>query len=115
MRELGGTAKEEHEKVVEKIVEGVDNLYCVGPLTREFVLPHIKKLNKRNVVKDVKWFKNATEVGEFLEHNIIPDSIILFKGSQNTIFLEEAIKYILKHPEDSKLLCRQSDFWMKLK
>jgi hypothetical protein len=35
----------------------------------------------------------------------------LFKGSQNTIFLEEAIKYVLAHKEDEEKLTRQGDRW----
>lgn len=41
--------------------------------------------------------------------------IILFKGSQNTIFLEEAVKQVLANKEDSKYLTRQSDRWMEKK
>ena len=41
--------------------------------------------------------------------------IILFKWSQNTIFLEEAVKQVLANKEDSKHLTRQSDRWMQKK
>ena len=41
--------------------------------------------------------------------------IILFKGSQNTIFLEEAVKQVLANKEDSKHLTRQSYWWMEKK
>ena len=39
--------------------------------------------------------------------------IILFKWSQNTIFLEEAIKEVLKNKEDEKELVRQESYWKK--
>ena len=41
--------------------------------------------------------------------------IILFKGSQNTIFLEEAVKQVLVNKEDAKRLTRQSEWWMQKK
>lgn len=36
---------------------------------------------------------------------------IIAKGSQNTIFLEEVVKSLLAHPEDSLRLTRQGSFW----
>jgi len=36
---------------------------------------------------------------------------IIAKGSQNTIFLEEVVKSLLAHPEDSSKLTRQGSFW----
>jgi len=50
-----------------------------------------------------------------LKDNIPQNSLVLVKGSQNTIFLEEAIKYLLKDKEDEKKLCRQDDYWLKIK
>ena len=41
--------------------------------------------------------------------------IILFKGSQNTIFLEEAVKQVLANKADVKYLTRQSERWMQKK
>ena len=41
--------------------------------------------------------------------------LILFKGSQNTIFLEEAVKQVLANKADVKYLTRQSDWWMQKK
>jgi hypothetical protein len=41
--------------------------------------------------------------------------LIVWKGSQNTIYLEEAIKILLENDEDAKNLVRQSDWWLKKK
>jgi hypothetical protein len=41
--------------------------------------------------------------------------LIIWKGSQNTIYLEEAIKILLANDEDSKNLVRQSDWWLRKK
>lgn len=107
MRELGREAEVEHRKVVRKINETVDVLYCVGSLTNEYVIPYV----------DVKkyWDKNAVLAARAILETAPPKSIILVKGSQNEIFLEEAVKLLLENPNDSKHLCRQGKYWEKLK
>jgi UDP-N-acetylmuramoyl-tripeptide--D-alanyl-D-alanine ligase len=41
--------------------------------------------------------------------------MIYVKGSQNTIFLEEAIEMLLLHPADTARLCRQTPEWKRKK
>ncbi len=113
MRELGDEAAIEHREVAEKIIGIVDRLYLVGPLTREFVLPTIQE--KDTLFKEIRWFDTAIRAGEFIKENMPKDAIILAKGSQNTIFLEEAVKLLLKNKKESNLLCRQEEFWLKTK
>jgi hypothetical protein len=42
-------------------------------------------------------------------------AIVLVKGSQNTLFLEEGVKLLLKNSADVEKLCRQEPFWMEKK
>lgn len=115
MRELGNEAKIEHEAVAQKLIGIVDYLYLVGPLTQKYVLPTYNlELGTYNL-KEVRWFLNSKYAGEYLKDHIPPNALILVKGSQNTIFLEEAIKYILAEKDDAKRLCRQSNFWLDVK
>ncbi len=103
MRELGEEAEIEHEAVAREIAAlKVDQVYCVGPNTKKYL-------------KYTKWFKTSVEAGEYLQKSLPYRSIILVKGSQNEIFLEEAVKKILKDRSDAKKLCRQNDFWLKKK
>lgn len=113
MRELGEESQIEHQQVAGKIIGIVDYLYLVGPQTREYVLPVIQTDEKK--FKEIRWFDTAARVGEYLEENLPKESIVLVKGSQNTIFLEEAIKYVLKNKKDEKVLCRQEQFWLEKK
>ena len=113
MRELGEEARQEHIEVAEQIPEVVDYLYLVGPLTRKFILPIIQK--NEEYFSEVRWFDTSVRAGEYLRENLPMDAVVLVKGSQNTIFLEEAIKYILKDKADQRKLCRQEPYWMKLK
>ena len=110
MRELGGEAEAEHKEVAEKL-SGIDYVYLIGPLTKQFVLPNLNV----NDFKEIKWFEDSNAAGEFLAQNLPQKSIILVKGSQNTIFLEEAVEKILSNKEDIKKLCRQDKSWTKVK
>lgn len=110
MRELGKEAENEHKIIAKAINKNVDYFYCIGELTKKYVLPEVSK-----IIKNSQWFENSVELGKFLQTSLPYHSIVLVKGSQNTIFLEEAIKYILKNKEDEKKLCRQNDFWLTQK
>lgn len=114
MRELGREAKMEHEEVAEMIAESVEHLYCIGPLTKQFVIPYLEK-KKEKVTKEIMWFPSSIEAGKYLSENLPSNSIVLVKGSQNTLYLEEAIKYLLKNKEDEKNLCRQEPYWLETK
>lgn len=116
MRELGNESKEEHEEVARKLLTIVDELYCVGPLTQEFVMPVVKEfVGKKGKTQRVEWYKNAIQAGLHIKEELQKESIILFKGSQNELYLEEAIKFLLENSNDAKLLCRQEEFWMEKK
>lgn len=116
MRELGNESKAEHEEVANAIVNVVDVLYCVGPQTREFVMPIVKeKFMKKRGGRRAIWFKNAVQAGLQLKEELPENAIVLVKGSQNTIYLEEAVKFLLENQTDVKKLTRQSEFWLKTK
>ena len=110
MRELGRQAENEHKAVLEEINNTVDYLYCVGELTKKYILPYSNKK-----IKEIKWFESSFALGKYLKDHLPANSIVLVKGSQNFIFLEEAVKLILKNKSDEKHLCRQSHFWLEKK
>lgn len=105
MLELGNESQIEHEEVARAIGSIPDALYLVGPLTKRFILP---------IVKNAKWFPSVVELNRSLS-NIPNRSLILFKGSQGSLWLEESIKLLLKNKEDIARLCRQNAFWQKVK
>lgn len=112
MRELGEETQQEHETVAKKILATVDYLYCVGTLTKQYVMPIMEQEKK---LKEVKWFPNAMYAGTYLAANIPEHALVLVKGSQNEIVLEEAVKFLLADKKDIQNLCRQEQFWMKKK
>ena len=116
MRELGNESKQEHEEVAQAIIKVVDELYCVGPQTQEFVVPVVKeKLGKKGCTSKVEWYKNAIQAGLHIKEEMPENALILVKGSQNTLYLEEAIKFLLENQSDTKSLTRQEEYWMKIK
>lgn len=112
MRELWDLAISEHKKLAWYVSQMADRVFLVWENMRVFFYDELLKIG---YPKDqVSVYENSIQLWEALKDylNIIPaKSLILFKWSQNTIFLEEAIKQVLLHPEDTNHLCRQADFW----
>lgn len=104
MRELGGLAARYHREVAKKAYASADAVIAVGPLCQKF-FPKDKKLVAR--------FPNSFSAGEFLRGFIKKGDTVLFKGSQNTIFLEAAVAMCLANKTDESSLCRRGSFWDK--
>lgn len=109
MRELGREAKEEHREVAQKLKGIVDYLYCIGPLTKEYVCSYT------NDLKESRWFADSVSAGEFLQKNLPQNALVLVKGSQNTLYLEEIVKMLLLNQKDKTKLCRQDKYWLRRK
>jgi len=103
MRELGTCSEKEHQKIYELATKSADLIISVGPETQKYF--------GKKTQKFLNWWTAA----EFLKETIQGNETILVKGSQNTIFLEELVKTILKNPSDLSKLCRQSPYWLKTK
>ncbi len=112
MLELGNVAQMEHEAVAKAAAPVADTLYLVGPLTKRFILPIVEKAKGKNQI--IEWFPTITELNKKLA-DIPKNSLILFKGSQGDLWLEESIKLLLKNTSDVTRLCRQNDFWKRVK
>jgi UDP-N-acetylmuramoyl-tripeptide--D-alanyl-D-alanine ligase len=106
MRELGTMSKALHEEVAKKILETLDLVILIGPLSQQYVLPLLKK-NKFPSYS----FLNFTSSKEAIIENVKPKDMVLIKGSQNTLFLERAVEMLLKNPQDKEKLCRRGDYW----
>ena len=78
------------------------------------------ELEKIWATKNLTVCKTLKELNKIVENKLKERKdknpvILVFKWSQNTIFLEEAVKHFLKNKQDEELLTRQSEFWMKKK
>lgn len=111
MNELGAVSDEEHV-ALGRLCDPtkLDQLITVGENAEKLVAPTAIA----NGCK-VKSFVNSKQAGAYLKDNAPEGSIILFKGSEGRIYLEEAIKPILKHPSLANQLVRQSPQWLAKK
>jgi UDP-N-acetylmuramoyl-tripeptide--D-alanyl-D-alanine ligase len=115
MRELGEHAEREHKALANQLPGKIDYLYCVGTLTKQFIVGYLDNLGKTNAFKELRWFPTSRALGEYLKTHLPERSLVLAKGSQNTIYLEEAVAQILRDPKDKQELCRQEEYWLKMK
>lgn len=116
MRELGELAEPLHDTLahdIQAIIPETANVsvFLVWPLMRDVVAPILQDrffvettLSSRSIWREIR---------EHIKH--LDHPVILFaKGSQNTIFLEEALKSLLP-ARDHIHLCRQSADWIRKK
>ena len=125
MRELGDVAKIKHEMILDQIIEiknaygdRIENIILLGEEwdkanQRETIAieGNIKKLLYNNFI-----FNNYQKVGDiiyFYKLNLRPSSWSWIKGSQNTIFLEVLVEYLLEDKSQINKLCRQEQRWFE--
>ncbi len=104
MREIWEKSAEKHREIFD-FASQFWEIISVWKETRQ---------NFWNHLWNFKYAKDAWKfLREFLEQNKNKKYLILFKWSQNTIFLEEAIKEVLENENDKKSLVRQETYWNK--
>lgn len=112
MRELGEETQAMHEEIALLASKSFDQIFLVGQEMKKYALPIMRVNNKNQTI----FFENSKIAGEKIADLLKANDLILVKGSQNTIFLEEAIKQMMLNEEDaSKILCRQSNWWLSVK
>ena len=108
LRELWDESEKTHNKLVSLLAEA-DYVVTVWKEMKKYVA---SKLDF------AKAFLSSREAGEQIKSDLESwedKYIILFKWSQNTIFVEEALKSVLKDEKDVEGLVRQDEDWMKRK
>lgn len=107
MRELWNESKFSHEWLAKQILHA-DRLFLIWQDIHDYLLPELFVL--WYAPDRVTWFSDAISLWNALDTYLSEQqelSLVLFKWSQNTIFLEEAVKQVLRFPDDAKKLCRQ--------
>jgi len=104
MRELWKNTDELHKKL-EIIIKDFDIIYTVWKEMKKNLNKENSFLSSKEAWLNLKYFLNKSK----------DKYIILFKWSQNTIFIEESLKQVLLNKEDTNKLVRQSSYWMKQK
>ena len=129
MRELGDLTEQEHRRLAAYVSQVADHVFLVGEQMTSHMADELEKIGfpMTHVCK----FHNAHAATEILKRLIADEKhpcddhahhhhpkqppLLVFKGSQNTIFLEEAVKQFLLNPEDQQYLTRQSARWLNKK
>lgn len=111
MNELGEYSKKEHEDVGHYCdPKKIDLLITIGPHANTH-LANMAEKKGCNVMR----FDSPYKIGEFMKQALSQNTIVLVKGSQNKVYLEEAIKPMLANASDHKKLVRQSPEWLNKK
>lgn len=114
MRELGENSIEAHTSLIPLLLEA-DFIFTVWSEMKSYVASGLLKNNYKGLLKSFTSSREAgKELAPYLE-SIGNKSIILFKGSQNTIFTEEALKQVLVNEDFKKELVRQANDWKRKK
>ena len=111
MNELGESSAFEHQKIGE-MLDGISLSWVitVGEQANRFLAP-AARLRGCQVYEA----KNAIDAGTFAHKIMERGSLVLLKGSQSEVYLEEATKILLLNKEDENLLVRQDEKWKKTK
>jgi UDP-N-acetylmuramyl pentapeptide synthase len=117
MRELWDLTESEHRKLAGYVSQSGDQLFLLGKSMNDYLADELEKIWATDNLTVCKTLKNLNKTVEdrLKERNDKNPIILVFKWSQNTIFLEEAVKHFLKNKQDEGFLTRQSEFWMKKK
>lgn len=111
MNELGTISDIEHQKLGRLCDPNLLAwVITVGPQSEKFLAPAARGRGCQ-----VKSFSNAIDAGAFAHSVIEEDAVLLAKGSQGGIFLEEAVKILLHETGQDRQLVRQSDAWRRQK
>ena len=124
MRELGIDSTEHHKEIlirINQLIKKEPTIAGVCLLGTEWLKCDDDKMIKTsgnvNLIRAdgqiYSVYQTAGQIANYLkqEDNLISNSWIWIKGSQNTIFLEIVTKELLKNPLDQARLCRQGLEW----
>lgn len=109
MRELGDLTEREHRMIAGYVSQTADHVILVGKYMTDYLADELEKVGYDTGKIDK--FYDANIAGKHIQKMLKEagdECLIVCKGSQNTIFLEEAVKHFLLNPEDQKELTRQS-------
>lgn len=112
MNELGDYAEEGHRLVGEQCA-GLDYLVTVGADAENYLVPAAIKAGL--AAAKIRSFSSPFEAGRVMSAQVQAGDVVLCKGSQNRVFVEEAVKQLLADPSDQSQLVRQSKAWMTKK
>jgi UDP-N-acetylmuramoyl-tripeptide--D-alanyl-D-alanine ligase len=107
MNEMGDSSEAAHQEVGGYCDPAkLDVVATVGAEANQYLAPAAIKRGCAVVT-----FTSPYDAGEWAAKQLQPGAVVLAKGSQNGVFVEEAVKLLLADPSDVAKLVRQSRFW----
>lgn len=116
MRELGDWTEREHRLLASYVSVVADRLFLVGEYMNAHLVDELQKFGYD--MKRVLVCSSALDAWRKIKHMLKEsglECLLVCKGSQNTIFLEETVKMLLANPVDKEKLTRQSKRWIDKK
>lgn len=111
MNELGAISPAEHQRIGQLCQPGsIDWVVTVGEEAARYLAPAAVANGCA-----VRTFSDAISAGSFVHSKLEQGALVLIKGSEGGIFLEEAVKILLHSTEDTKKLVRQEPAWLEAK
>ena len=111
MNELGEVSAAEHEKIATFCDPAhLNYLVTIGSQTEQYLAPAARA---RGI--PVQSFADPISAGAFVHSILEKNAVVLGKGSQNGIFVEEALKILLHETEEEWQLVRQAPAWLEEK
>ena len=111
MNELGDYAREAHVEVGDYCdAHKLAMVVTVGNDAKRWLAPAAKAKGCT-----VHSYMSPYDAGNFVRQHLKTGAVVLGKGSQNGVFVEEALKQLLAHPADVSKLVRQSHKWLRTK
>lgn len=108
MNEMGDISEQLHREVGEYCDPNkLSEVITIGPDANKYLAEAAKKVGCK-----IRPMDSPVEIGNYLAALDLRDHKILFKGSQNKVFLEEAVKLLLKKSDDKQKLVRQNSYWL---
>lgn len=111
MNELGELAESAHIKIGKTAAGLADLLILVGKHAEDIAEGAARAGMPKSMIHV---FRTSREAGNFLSGMIEKNDVILAKGSQNEVRMEQLVKICMKNPERAReLLVRQEPYWLK--
>ena len=110
MRELGDLTEREHRLLAGYVSQIADKVFLVGQHMHTYLADELPKVGYPP--EQIFTCASALQAGETIQTMLQEpglECVVVCKGSQNTIFLEETVKLLLLNAQDTTKLTRQSD------
>jgi len=108
MNELGAESEQQHRDIGQFAAQVADEVIGVFGDAQYFAE------EAKAAGTAAQYFETAAEAGDYLATRLAAGDLVLAKGSQNKVRVEQAVARMLAHPEKAgQLLCRQENYWQK--